>query len=118
MSALLRDEKTPVAFDIGANVGQTALKMREVFPSAIIHAFEPSPPTFAKLETAVSADRNIILNNCGVGAQDGTLKFSENTNPFMSSFLPLGPEGWGEVQGKITVPVVMLDGYCGKNAVS
>jgi FkbM family methyltransferase len=89
-----------------------------MFPRAIIHAFEPSPSTFAKLETAVSTDRNVVLNNCGVGAQDGTLEFSENRNSDMSSFLPLGPEAWSEVQGKIAVPVVTVDGYCGENALS
>jgi FkbM family methyltransferase len=51
----------------------------------------------------------------------GTLEFSENRNSELSSFLPLGsgvPEGWGEAQGKIAVPVVTVDGYCGENAVS
>jgi FkbM family methyltransferase len=118
MTCFLKDEKIPVLFDIGANVGQTALAMRGMFPRAIIHAFEPSPSTFAKLEAAVSTDRNVVLNNCGVGAQDGTLEFTENRNSDMSSFLPLGPEGWGEVLGKIAVPVVTVDGYCGENAVS
>jgi FkbM family methyltransferase len=118
MSALLNHEKTPVAFDIGANVGQTALMMREVFPRAIIHAFEPSPSTFAQLKVGVSADSNIILNNCGVGAQDGTLEFSENSASDMSSFLPLGSEGWGEVEGKIAVPVVTVDSYCRRNGLS
>jgi FkbM family methyltransferase len=118
LTSFLKDEKIPVLFDIGANVGQTALTMRGMFPRAIIHAFEPSPSTFAKLETAVSADRNVVLNNCGIGAQEGTLEFSDNTHSDMSSFLPLGPEGWGEVQGKIAVPVVTIDGYCVKNAVS
>jgi FkbM family methyltransferase len=118
MTSFLKDEKIPVLFDIGANVGQTALTMRGMFPRAIIHAFEPSPSTFAKLETAVSTDRNVVLNNCGVGAQDGTLEFSENRYSDMSSFLPLGPEGWGQVRGKIAVPVVTVDGYCGENAVS
>lgn len=118
MTILLKDKKIPIAFDVGANVGQTVRTMREVFPTAIIHAFEPSPLTFTKLEAAVSADRNVVANNCRIGAQDGTLEFSENSTSDMSSFLPLGPEAWGGVVGKINVPVVTVDSYCRRNALS
>jgi FkbM family methyltransferase len=118
MTLLLKDKKIPIAFDVGANVGQTVRRMREVFPTAIIHAFEPSPLIFTKLEAAVPADSSVVVNNCGVGAHDGILEFSENSASEMSSFLPLGPEGWGGMVGKMDVPVVTVDSYCRRNAIS
>lgn len=36
-------------FDVGANVGQSALKFAESFPGAVIHSFEPFEANFNKL---------------------------------------------------------------------
>lgn len=41
--------------DVGANVGQAALRFREEFPHAAIHCFEPVRATFATLEKNVGS---------------------------------------------------------------
>ncbi len=46
---LLRNVERPSIFDVGANVGQTALACRRVIPKASIHSFEPIPETFENL---------------------------------------------------------------------
>ena len=37
-------------FDVGANVGQSAVRFRRDFPEAAIHSFEPVSATFAELQ--------------------------------------------------------------------
>ncbi len=44
-----------LAVDIGANVGQTALRMHELYAATIIHSFEPIPGTFDLLQRNVAA---------------------------------------------------------------
>jgi FkbM family methyltransferase len=39
----------PTLLDVGANIGQTALRMAETFSDARIYSFEPVPATFATL---------------------------------------------------------------------
>jgi FkbM family methyltransferase len=45
----LRDIKTPVVFDVGANTGHYALLVKQLIPNAIVYAFEPSKTTFQEL---------------------------------------------------------------------
>ena len=35
-------------FDVGANIGITACELNDLFPKALIYAFEPVPDTFLK----------------------------------------------------------------------
>ena len=43
-----------VICDVGANNGQTVTALRRKFPLAAIHAFEPSPATFAEMQRNVA----------------------------------------------------------------
>jgi FkbM family methyltransferase len=104
------------AFDVGANKGQTITAVLNAFPKATIHAFEPSPETFDR-HLALLASWNIKVNKCGLGSTTGVLTFHENDSSDMSSFLPLGPSGWGNVSRKITVPVTTVDEYAAKNEI-
>lgn len=67
-----------VVFDIGANIGCTAVLFGEL--SNKVYAFEPSPTTFALLEKNIisSGLQNISLHNIGLGERPGesTLTFS------------------------------------------
>jgi len=46
-------------FDVGANFGYYAIVLASVLgPDARVHAFEPNPPTFARLQ------KNVALNHC------------------------------------------------------
>lgn len=58
-------------FDVGANVGQTASEMRNYFPKASIHCFEPVDSTFDILRQNLYHDKAIILNNLALGNEDG-----------------------------------------------
>jgi FkbM family methyltransferase len=41
---------TPVILDVGANIGDYTALLRDQFPGALIHAFEPNPECFAQLK--------------------------------------------------------------------
>jgi hypothetical protein len=45
-----------VLFDVGANHGQSIKRFRRRFNAAKIHAFEPSPINFAKLQMSTQDD--------------------------------------------------------------
>lgn len=59
----------PTLFDIGANVGNYSQMMHEVFPSAIIYAFEPNEAAFQKLKLNIN---NSTINsfNIGMGSEE------------------------------------------------
>jgi FkbM family methyltransferase len=115
-AALLGTASPITAFDVGANKGQTITALLKAFPKATIHAFEPSPETFDR-HLAPLASWNIKLNKCGLGSATGELTFHENDWSDMSSFLPLGPSGWGNVSRKIKVPVTTVDEYAAENGI-
>jgi FkbM family methyltransferase len=109
--------QTPMVFDVGANEGQTVETIKVNWPGAAIHAFEPGPETFARLQHHASRFEGVTLNNAAVGSATGTLTLIENSQSEMSSFLPLGPSGWGAELRRTPVQVVTLDDYCARHGV-
>ncbi|MCE3262050.1 MAG: methyltransferase FkbM [Pseudoduganella sp.] len=69
-----------IGLDIGANIGCTAVLFGDLFGQ--VHAFEPSPTTFAYLQANVrrNAGANVTLHNVGLGAEAGvsTITFAPN----------------------------------------
>jgi FkbM family methyltransferase len=117
IAEILSKREIVTAFDVGANRGQTVERLVQTFPKVSIHAFEPSPSTFAELSQALAGHKGLTLNNCGVGSQKSEMDFIENTNSDMSSFLELGPEGWGGVIQRIKVPVTTVDDYSAERGI-
>jgi FkbM family methyltransferase len=101
-----------VFFDVGANVGQTVTTIRRDYPRAKIHAFEPSPSTFARLRDNVGGHGDLTLVQAALGATVGRMDLHENAQSDMSSFLPTDRDGWGEVLAKTSVAVDTVDNYC------
>jgi FkbM family methyltransferase len=102
----------PIIFDVGANEGQTSKRFRELFPTASVFAFEPGTP-FEQL----AALPGISAHNVALGSKAGTQVFSENSTSVMNSFLPLGPEGWGEVTQRREVTVSTVDEFCEQRSI-
>lgn len=57
-------------FDVGANVGDTAVKYRQAYPAAVIWAFEPVNATFRELERIAADGAGIRAFNVALGASD------------------------------------------------
>ncbi len=107
-------------FDVGANVGQTALRAARCFPDAAIHAFEPHPTTFRDLLGQVGSNKRILPINLALGESDGEVDFYDFGNSKINSMIPNSPyvqkfENKGTL---IKVNCTTVDDYCDRNKLS
>jgi FkbM family methyltransferase len=80
-----------VIFDIGANIGITAIYLSAIFPEAKIYAFEPMTENFEILEKNIENYKNIQAFNVGLGSKNGNFKIylsNDSENYGGSSFYP------------------------------
>lgn len=114
---LIHNSQPQIVFDVGANVGQTIEAFKDMLPKAQIHSFEPGTAAFQTLKKNHGSDKNLVLNKLGVGSVVETRVFLENSLPDMSSFLPLGRDGWGKIVNEVPVEIVKLDDYCKERGI-
>jgi FkbM family methyltransferase len=108
-----------VIFDVGAHVGETAMRYRALFPGALIHSFEPFPPSYEKLAAAFRADARVVPHNVAVAEATGTAKLRVNRASVTNSLLESdrrGDDYWGanllDTEGEVTVATLALDDFC------
>jgi FkbM family methyltransferase len=107
----------PIIFDVGANSGQTIRDLRHRFPVGEIHAFEPAETAFAELRANCGHLTDVHLNPVALGGNPGKYEFYEMESSPMSSFLPLGRDGWGRVVRTVSTQVTTVDDYCSQHAI-
>lgn len=74
----LKNLSDPILFDVGANVGNYSILLREVFGNkAKIYSFEPSHKTFHKLSLNVGGKN---LYNFGFGSENKKVNLYSNPN--------------------------------------
>lgn len=83
--------KINVLFDIGANNGQYAVKMRKMGYDKKIISFEPLKGAYRNLERASRKDDDWIINNYAIGDKDGSGIINISENSFSSSILRMLP---------------------------
>lgn len=113
----LVDSPRPLIFDVGANSGQTIRNLRQRFPAGEIHAFEPAEPAFAELQANCGHLPDVHLNSVALGGEPGKYDFYEMESSPMSSFLPLGRDGWGRVVRTVSRQVTTVDDYCSQHGI-
>lgn len=71
------ESNAPVIIDCGSNIGLSILYYKNIYPNSIIHAFEPDNKIFKILSNNIYKNNlsNIVLNNCAVWVNNGTLNF-------------------------------------------
>jgi FkbM family methyltransferase len=74
MVALFRCFARGTILDIGANIGCTALAFSSM--AETVHAFEPSPSTYALLATNTAVAPNVVTHNYGLGAKNGSFELT------------------------------------------
>lgn len=105
------DASIRLIVDVGANVGQAALRFREAFPHAVIHCFEPVRDTFARLER--NAGRyGCHCHPCAMGSHAQLATIYVRSNDTMSSLSK--PE---EYVSSEEVEVRTLDNWTRENAI-
>mgnify|MGYP001122910860 CR=1 FL=1 len=117
MQHFLKEEKKPLIFDVGANIGQSVDRFRDVFPKSTIHSFEPSPSAFEKLKVHCRDLPDVTPWNFGVGSINTTLPFLENEHSVMSSFLSPYKGCHGKIIQSTDVKIITLDSFSEKQKI-
>ena len=105
-----------VVLDVGANVGQYALRLRSAGYRGHILSFEPLLENFEKLRAQAAGDPAWKVYRLALGREAGELPIQVTGNTVFTSFLPPNQASRGlfgkfaEVTRIETVPVQSLDG--------
>lgn len=78
-------EDISLIFDVGANVGQTAMSFVETFPNASIHSFEPILDTYNLLLKKSKNHPNIKPVQSALGAEKGSVEIILNSDSQINS---------------------------------
>ena len=88
---LLRKHNINLIFDVGANVGQYAQKMRTLGYKGRIVSFEPQPDAFQLLRQKAAVDSNWQAVETALGNFDGETTINVSQNSYSSSILDILP---------------------------
>ena len=80
-----KNNKTPIVFDVGANVGEWSLNFLHLNPKIQLHCFEPSEKSFSILTEKLSSFPNVVINNFGLSDRQQRIEFYENDSPDVTS---------------------------------
>jgi len=128
---ILNNEEKPIIFDVGANEGQSIARFRQIFPTSIIHSFEPQPKECEIIQKKY-ASNNTFINNAGLGSTEGKKKFYVNWSSSSSSFIQLNLNSEGirkssehygvpsekYIVDEIEANIFTLDSYVKKNNIT
>jgi FkbM family methyltransferase len=116
---LLEGAPVRVVLDVGANLGDTVHRYREMFPAARIHAFEPFADVHRRLAERFASDPNVRAYQRAVTNATGTRRLYVNDVDVTNSLLPLNPASaaWAraseeELTRTVDVPTQTLDDFC------
>ena len=116
---ILENKQVKIVFDIGANVGQTTLKYKKMFPKSQIYGFEPFLDVFKKYTDFYKGDKRVFAVNKAFSNKNGNATFFVNNNSYTNSLLPINTgfmEGFRTVK-EISVETETIDSFCKRNNV-
>jgi len=108
MRRLLAHLRVDCVFDVGANVGQYAEKLRRQFEfRGLILSFEPNPAAWDKLKAASDMDPQWEIFPFALGAEPGTAEFQAYEDSKLGSLLEFDPSSPHAPTGmaRLTIPV-------------
>ena len=101
-----------VAFDIGANVGQTVGGLLLYFPRASIYCFEPVSSSFGKLASLCAPFQNVKCVQKALGSSAGTGVIQLHRNSELNTLVNAGPRR-DDLEGITeTVSIDTVDSFC------
>ncbi len=122
---LFQGRKADTIFDVGASIGEVSREYRKIFPAAHLHAFEPNPQSFERLQQNLSSDAQSITNALALSDQKGSAAFQVNASAGTSSLLQKSAQSDQWVPSHLTEPVqtlnvatTTLDAYCTQSAIA
>lgn len=110
-------------FDIGANRGDVVAKYLELFPTAVIHAFEPFTESFDILRQRFGSHKSVHCHQLAIADVEGEATFYVNKNADTNSLLKpkhTGLSSDSQVKNKDVIKVLSttLDTFCLTNNIS
>lgn len=119
-------------FDVGAHKGESINRFKRIFDNYKIDAFEPDIENFSSLTEKFSKDKNIKLNNCGIGNSNGTLEFHKYKKTDVGGFNKIDSENtWTKIRSQqynttpeyfntssYEVDIRRLDDYIEENSIN
>jgi FkbM family methyltransferase len=105
-------EAVKVVFDVGANVGQSAIRYVHEFPHAEIYSFEPVAATYQQLVAATQGYSRIKPYNLGMGREPGKMTIHVNPLNLVSSIKQCRPEDHPE-----TIELESIESFAKKHHV-
>ena len=116
---LMAQEPAPTIFDVGANVGQSALEFAALFPGSRVFSFEPDPVVFQELKRNTDDNSRILTVNAAVGAESGRANLFVNELRVTNSLLDTSSEAgrfveadWLKHKEVVSVDLITLDSFC------
>lgn len=94
--------------DVGANVGQFAVAALNLFPTHVVHCFEPQPDCVDQLKRNLKRASGVTVHPIALGAVPGEEQFHLNSHNHSSSFLRLASGHLKAFPGAVdreTIPV-------------
>jgi FkbM family methyltransferase len=106
-------------FDVGANVGETALAAFHIFPDVHVYSFEPHPSTFSNLRQRIGTGRKFSGENVALGHAVGSVDMFEYDASVLNSLAPDAPFAvrFGQVGRRIQVCCTTLSAYCREKGI-
>lgn len=113
-----------VVFDVGANIGLVTSRILRLFPSARVHAFEPTPDTARVLRQRLGEQNRVVLNELAVAEVNGSLSFNVDnkthgggSNSLMEHSEDFATRARVDRYEPIEVPVTTLDNYSNTSGI-
>jgi FkbM family methyltransferase len=105
------------AFDVGANVGQTAAALTEAFPQADILCFEPVAATYRQLQTAAALMPRVRAFNIALSDSAGEAVMHTYDSSLLSSLEPNALFTEGRAATTETCRKETLDAFCAEQGI-
>ena len=104
-----------VAFDVGANIGQTTALLLETFPGAAVHAFEPVKTTFDRLQRRFANAPHFSGHRLAVSDQSGTVQVLSDPESQLNHIVARADLSTGDVEA---VEAVTVDSFCVERGIA
>jgi FkbM family methyltransferase len=124
LKSIAGQSKRLTIFDIGANIGQTAIEFKDQFQNSDIYSFEPDSEAHSKLTEQTKNYKNIKTFNLGFGNTTDKLELNINKASGGNSLLPLSEKinqfvtgDWTEKIGLREVDITTLNAFCSDNKI-
>lgn len=123
MTRFIDSDEAVVALDIGANVGDTAQRIVQIFPNARVYALEPVSDVYETLVERTAGLKGVKTFRLAVGERPGEVEFNITRNRWCSSLLPPSERGrayygdWYDVVRTERVPIVRLDDFAAQQGL-